>query len=138
MAAVNKAILVGNLGRDAELRYTAGGAAVSTFSIATTERFNDRDGNRKEDTQWHRIVMWGKLAETLTEYLTKGKQVYVEGKIMTREWEGKDGALKKQTEIRAERVVLLGGGRRERTEDDGGDGGGTHDEQVAADDDIPF
>lgn len=113
MGSVNKAILVGNLGRDAEMRFTTGGTAVANFSIATTEKFTDRDGNKKEDTQWHRVVVWGKMAEGVQPYLTKGKQVYVEGKIQTREWTDKDGKQVKTTEIRADRLVLLGGGRRD-------------------------
>jgi single-strand DNA-binding protein len=108
MGSVNKAILVGNLGRDAEMRFTAGGTPVATVSLATTERFTDREGQKKEDTQWHRIVIWGKTAESLHEYLTKGKQIYVEGRIQTREWEAKDGTKQKTTEIRADRIVLLG------------------------------
>ncbi len=79
MGSVNKAILVGNLGRDAEMRFTAGGTPVATVSLATTEKFTDRDGQKREDTQWHRVVIWGKTAESLHEYLTKGKQIYVEG-----------------------------------------------------------
>ena len=110
MGSVNKAILVGNLGRDAEMRFTAGGTPVATVSLATTERFTDRDGQKREDTQWHRIVIWGKTAESLHEYLTKGKQIYVEGRIQTREWTDKEGKQNKTTEIRADRVVLLGGG----------------------------
>ena len=110
MAGVNKAILVGNLGRDAEIRFTAGGTPVATVSLATTETFTDREGQKKEDTQWHRIVIWGKTAESLHEYLTKGKQIYVEGRIQTREWDAKDGTKQKTTEIRADKIVLLGGG----------------------------
>ena len=110
MGSVNKAILVGNLGRDAEMRFTAGGTPVATVSLATTERFTDREGQKREDTQWHRIVIWGKTAESLHEYLTKGKQIYVEGRIQTREWTDKEGKPAKTTEIRADRVVLLGGG----------------------------
>ena len=110
MGSVNKAILVGNLGRDAEMRFTAGGTPVATVSLATTERFTDRDGQKREDTQWHRIVIWGKTAESLHEYLTKGKQIYVEGRIQTREWQDKEGKTQKTTEIRADRIVLLGGG----------------------------
>jgi single-strand DNA-binding protein len=116
MGSVNKAILVGNLGRDAEMRFTTGGTAVATVSIATTDHFTDRDGQKREDTQWHRIVIWGKTAESIQPYLTKGKQIYVEGKIQTREWTDKEGKQVKTTEIRADRVVLLGGG--------GGGGGG--------------
>ena len=79
MGSVNKVILVGNLGRDAELRYTPGGAAVATLNLATTEKWNDKEGQRQEKTEWHRIVLWGKQAETLQQYLEKGKQIYVEG-----------------------------------------------------------
>jgi len=110
MGSVNKAILVGNLGRDAEMRFTAGGTPVATVSIATTERFTDREGQKREDTQWHRIVIWGKTAESLHEYLTKGKQIYVEGRIQTRDWTDKEGKQQRTTEIRADRIVLLGGG----------------------------
>lgn len=115
MGSVNKAILVGNLGRDAELKFTAGGTPVANFSLATTEKYTDRDGQKKEDTQWHRIVLWGKTAEAIHEYLTKGKQVYIEGRLQTREWE-KDGQKQKVTEIRADKVVLLGGGRQDGEE----------------------
>ena len=116
MGSVNKAILVGNLGRDAEMRFTAGGTPVATVSLATTEKFTGKDGQKREDTQWHRIVIWGKTAESLHEYLTKGKQIYVEGRIETKEWTNKEGVKAKSTEIRADKVVLLGGG--------GGGGGG--------------
>jgi single-strand DNA-binding protein len=120
MGSVNKVILVGNLGRDAELRYTPGGAAVATLNLATTEVFKDREGQKKEDTQWHRVILWGKTAETLQDYLTKGKQIYVEGKLQTRKWKDKDGNDKYTTEVRGDRVVLLsGGGGR------GGEGGGS-------------
>jgi single-strand DNA-binding protein len=116
MGSVNKAILVGNLGRDAELRYTSGGAPVASVRIATTERFTDKEGQKREDTQWHDVVIWGKTAEALHEYLVKGKQIYVEGRIQTKEWTDKEGQKVKTTEIRADRVVLLGGGG------DGGEG----------------
>lgn len=110
MGSVNKVILVGNLGRDAEMRFTSGGTPVATVSMATTERFTDREGQKKEDTQWHRIVIWGKTAESLHEYLTKGKQIYVEGRLQTREWQDKEGKTNKTTEVRADKIVLLGGG----------------------------
>ena len=110
MGSVNKAILVGNLGRDAEMRFTSGGTPVATVSLATTEKFTDKEGQKREDTQWHRIVIWGKTAQSLHEYLTKGKQIYVEGRIQTREWTDKEGKAVKTTEIRADRIVLLGGG----------------------------
>jgi single-strand DNA-binding protein len=112
MGSVNKVILVGNLGRDAELRNTTGGNAVATLSLATTEVWNDRSGQRQEKTEWHRIVVWGKQAESLNEYLVKGKQIYVEGRLQTRKWEDKDGNDKYTTEVRADRITLLGGGQR--------------------------
>src|SRR6476646_7736011 len=110
MGSVNKVILVGNLGRDAELRYTPGGAAVATLNMATTEVWNDKAGQRQEKTEWHRVILWGKSAESLTEYLTKGKQIYVEGRLQTRQWDDKDGNKRYTTEIRGDRIVLLGGG----------------------------
>jgi len=151
MGSVNKVILVGNLGRDAELRYTPGGAAVSTLNIATTEVFKDREGQKKEDTQWHRVILWGKTAESLQDYLTKGKQIYVEGKLQTRKWKDKDGNDKYTTEVRGDRVVLLSGGGGAGARGEGGGGGGrgaTADDSMGhaepggsvelTDDDIPF
>ncbi|PYR58540.1 MAG: single-stranded DNA-binding protein [Acidobacteria bacterium] len=110
MGSVNKVILVGNLGRDAELRYTPGGAPVSTLNLATTEVWNDKSGQRQEKTEWHRVVLWGKSAESLSEYLVKGKQIYVEGRLQTRQWDDKEGNKRYTTEIRGDRIVLLGGG----------------------------
>ena len=118
MGSVNKVILVGNLGRDAELRYTPGGAPVATLNMATTEVWNDKGGQRQEKTEWHRVVLWGKTAESLSEYLTKGKQIYVEGRLQTRQWDDKDGNKRYTTEIKADRITLLGGGGG------GGRGGG--------------
>src|SRR5262245_51985425 len=144
MGSVNKVILVGNLGRDAELRYTPGGAAVSKFSVATTEVWNDKSGQRQERTEWHNIDLWGKQAESLSEYLVKGKQVYVEGRLQTDEYTDKEGNKRKTTRVRCDRVVLLGGGGRGASMDRGSDHGGGH-APVAAessepltDDDIPF
>lgn len=127
MGSINKVILVGNLGRDAELKYTPQGAAVATINMATTEVWNDKSGARQEKTEWHRVVTWGKTAESLAEYLTKGKQIYVEGKLQTRSWEDKDGNKKYTTEIRADRIVLLGSGPR-RVEN----GGHVRDEEVGS------
>ena len=149
MGSVNKVILVGNLGRDAELRYTTGGAAVSTLNLATTEVFKDREGQKKEDTQWHRVILWGKTAESLQDYLVKGKQIYVEGKLQTRKWKDKDGNDKYTTEVRGDRVVLLsgggrgdgGGGRSEGGAERGGDATPQADSGTSVeltDDDIPF
>jgi single-strand DNA-binding protein len=141
MGSVNKVILVGNLGRDAEVKVTAGGQSVASFSIATTETWT-KDGEKKEKTEWHRIVLWGRQADTLQPYLTKGKQIYVEGRLETRNWE-KDGQKHYTTEVKADRIVLLGGGRGgERGErGDRGDSGYADPLANAApitDDDIPF
>src|SRR3990167_1259049 len=103
MGSVNKVILVGNLGRDAELRYTPGGSPVATLNLATTEVWNDKSGQKQEKTEWHRIVLWGKMAESLSEYLVKGKQIYVEGRLQTRQWDDKDGNKRYTTEIKADR-----------------------------------
>jgi single-strand DNA-binding protein len=124
MGSVNKVILVGNLGRDAELRYTPGGAAVATLNMATTEVWNDKSGQRQEKTEWHRVVLWGKTAESLSEYLTKGKQIYIEGRLQTRQWDDKDGNKRYTTEIRSDRVVLLGGGSGRGGPAAGGERGG--------------
>src|SRR5436189_5520298 len=110
MGSVNKVILVGNLGRDAQLRYTPAGAAVATLNMATTEVWNDKAGQSQEKTEWHRVVLWGKTAESLNEYLTKGKQIYVEGRLQTRQWDDKDGNKRYTTEVKADRITLLGGG----------------------------
>jgi single-strand DNA-binding protein len=117
MGSINKVMLIGNLGRDAELRYTPGGAPVSTVNIATTETWTGKDGTKNEKTEWHRCVLWGKMAESLQEYLVKGKQIWVEGKLQTRQWEDKDGHKRYTTEVRADRVVLLGGSDRRRDGD---------------------
>ncbi|MBW2726442.1 MAG: single-stranded DNA-binding protein, partial [Deltaproteobacteria bacterium] len=101
MAGVNKAILVGNLGRDPELRHTQNGQAVVNFTLATSENWTDKNGERVERTEWHRIVVWGKTGEMCAQYLSKGRTVYVEGRIQTREWEDKDGNKRYTTEINA-------------------------------------
>lgn len=134
MGSVNKAILVGNLGKDADLRYTPAGAAVASFSMATTETWIDKSGQKQEKTEWHRIVVWGKVAEALAEYLKKGKQVYVEGRLQNRQWEDKDGNKRYTTEVRSDRVVLLGGNGGGRRRDEGDDPTGG----IAPVDDIPF
>src|SRR6187402_3868900 len=143
VGSVNKVILVGNLGRDAELRYTPGGAAVATLNLATTEVWNDRSNQRQEKTEWHRVVLWGKQAESLQEYLTKGKQIYVEGRLQTRQWDDKDGNKRYTTEIKADRITLLGGGGGGRSggmERSGGQSSGQDEPPMEpmTDDDIPF
>jgi len=106
--SVNKVILVGNLGKDPELRYTPTGAAVANFSLATTERYKDRDGNRQEKTEWHNIVAWRQLAEICGKYLHKGKQIYLEGKIQTRSYDDRDGNKRYMTEIVMDQMHMLG------------------------------
>lgn len=143
MGSLNKVMLIGNLGRDAEVKYTPGGSAVSSFSIATTETWTDKQGEKNEKTEWHRIVLWGKTAESLANYLTKGKQVYVEGRMQTRQWE-KNGQKHQTTEVKADKIVLLGGGgggggRREQRWGDEREVEREAPEQVPmTDDDIPF
>jgi single-strand DNA-binding protein len=108
--SVNKVIILGRLGQDPELKYTPSGAAVCNFSLATTESWNDKaTGQKQERTEWHRIVVWGKLAELCNQYLSKGRQAFVEGKIQTRSWEDKDGNKRYTTEIAANTVQFIGG-----------------------------
>jgi len=108
MASVNKVILIGNLGRDPELRYTQGGQGVANFTLATNERWRDKDGQNQERTEWHRIVVWGKQAENCAQYLQKGRSCYIEGRLQTREWEDKEGNKRQTTEIVAQNVTFLG------------------------------
>ena len=109
MASVNKAIILGNLGQDPELRYTPSGAAVCTLNIATTDVRNDPNNGRQERTEWHRVVVWNKQAENAAKYLAKGRSVYIEGRIQTRSWEDQNGQKKYSTEIVAQTVQFLGG-----------------------------
>jgi single-strand DNA-binding protein len=108
--SVNKVIIVGRLGQNPEVRYTPSGAAVANFSVATSENWTDKSGQKQEKTEWHRIVVWGKTAENCGQYLAKGRQVYVEGRLQTRQWQDKDGQTKYTTEIQAQTVQFLGGG----------------------------
>lgn len=136
---VNKVILVGYLGRDPEVRYTKSSQAVASFSIATTEKWTGKDGNKEEKTEWHRIVAWGKLGEICGEYLSKGKQVYIEGRLQTREWEDNDSNKKQTTEIVASNMTMLGqsGGSSNSGNAGGGSQGGPCSDDYE-DDDIPF
>jgi single-strand DNA-binding protein len=149
---LNKAILIGNLGADPETRYMQDGTCVCNIRIATTERFKDKTGERQERTEWHRVVLWGKLGEIANQYLKKGSQVYIEGKIETRKWTDRDGQDRYTTEIRANEMKMLGG-KGEGGGSRGGDsqGGGRPASQandpfadspafddVPVDDDIPF
>lgn len=108
MSSLNKVILIGRLGDDPEVRYTQSNTAVANISLATSEKYKDKSGEMKEDTEWHRIILWSKLAETAQEYLKKGSQVCFEGKLQTRSWEDKEGQTKYTTEIVAYSMVMLG------------------------------
>ena len=146
---VNKVILVGNLGRDPELSYLPSGQSVAKFSLATTRAYKDKSGELKEETEWHNIVAWGKLGEICAQYLAKGRQAYVEGRIQTRTWEGRDGNKRTSVEIVAENVQMLGsrgeGASEPRSSRPPGVAAPSHDEEPQesapteiTDDDIPF
>ena len=127
MASINKAIIVGNLGNDPEIRYSSGGDAIANMNIATTDSWKDKEGRKQEKTEWHRVTMFGKLAEICGEYLKKGSQVYIEGKLQTRKWTDKSNIERYTTEIVADRMQMLGSNKRNdvsRNDD--------------IDDDIPF
>lgn len=109
MASLNKVMLIGNVGRDPEVRYLPAGDAVANLPLATTDKWKDKDGNQQERTEWHRISFFGRQAEIAGEYLKKGSQIYVEGSLTTRKWTDKDGNERYTTEIRADRMQMLGG-----------------------------
>jgi single-strand DNA-binding protein len=113
-AGINKVILIGHLGKDPEVRYTSSGGAVANFNMATNESWTDKSGQKQERTEWHRIVVWGKVAELCGQYLTKGRQAYIEGKLQTREWTDKEGGKRYTTEVVAQQVQFLGGPGAER------------------------
>jgi len=142
MAGINKAILIGRLGADPEVRYTPSGVAVANFNIATSEEWKDKEtGEKKERTEWHRIVVWSKLGELCGEYLSKGRQVYIEGRIQTRSWDDRDGNKRYTTEIIATDVQFLGGrdsGDAYRPEGPAAGGAPGSPVQAPEDDDIPF
>lgn len=139
MAGVNKVMLIGNLGADPEIRYTADGTAVATFRIATSRRWTNKNGEKVDQTEWHRIVAWRRLGEICAQYLSKGKQVYIEGRLQTRSWEGKDGNKRWTTEIIAQNLQMLG---RAGDVMDVPEGGPSVQEDLVdetpLDDDIPF
>ena len=143
MASLNKVMLIGNLGKDPEVRYTAAGTAVASFSVATSEKYKNKSGEWEEKTEWHNVTLWARLAEIAGEYLAKGKTVYIEGRLQTRKWQDRDGKDRYTTEIVGEKMQMLsgkgeGGGNRQ--------GAGRSESQEPAyeepsfnpDDDIPF
>ena len=144
MSGVNKAILLGHLGRDPEMRYMPDGTANATLNVATSETYKDRDGNKQECTEWHRVVLWGRLGEIAGEYLRKGSQVYIEGRLRTRKWTDKEGQDRYTTEIVGDRLQMVGARRDGGADDHGGhagSGGGGGMDPVPGDefdDEIPF
>lgn len=139
MAGINKVILVGHLGADPEMKYTGTGLGVCKFNLATTERWNGKDGQKQERTEWHRIIIWGKLGELCNEYLKKGRQAYVEGRLQTRSWDDKEGNKKYTTEIVANTVQFLGSPDQQRSASDTGSHTAFVEEPgEMKDEDIPF
>jgi len=140
--SVNKVILIGNLGKDPEVRFTTNGRAVARFPIATSEVWNDANGNRQERTEWHNIIVWGKQGETCAQYLAKGRQVFIEGSIRSRSYDDKSGNKRYVTEIVAQRVRFLGGGGGTRVapeaEGEASSESSASTEPQSLDDDIPF
>lgn len=152
MGSLNKALIIGRLGKDPEVRYTQGGQAVASFSVATDSKWTNKSGEKQEKTEWHRIKAWGKLAELAGEYLAKGRQVYIEGRIETSEYTDKEGVKKYSTEIVANEIQFLdsgkgegggsrgprGGGMSGGGGEGGGGGGSRGSSEPPPDDDIPF
>jgi single-strand DNA-binding protein len=145
MASLNKVMLIGNLGKDPEVRFTASGTAVASFSIATSDRVKNKSGEWEDKTEWHNVTLWAKLAEVAKEYLTKGKTVYIEGRLQTRKWQDRDGKDRWTTEIVGERMQMLspkgeGGSRPSPSRNDEGFAGAPsyEDPSFNPDDDIPF
>jgi single-strand DNA-binding protein len=146
--SLNKVMLIGNLGKDPELRFTPSGRAVARFPLATSEQWTDQSGQRQDRTEWHNVVVWGKQAESCGQYLAKGRQVFVEGSVRSRQYDDKEGQKRYITEIIAQRVQFLGGGRgdgasRGAPAAGGGGGGGAGGEDappapMPEDDDVPF
>lgn len=146
--SVNKVILLGRLGQNPEIRHTPSGASVANFSLATNESWTDKNGQKQEKTEWHRIVVWGKLAELCGQYLTKGRQAFIEGKLQTRQWQDKDGQTKYTTEILAQTVQFIGAGTGQGAGQGQGQGGYSNNEPTTmetgraepsfTEDDIPF
>lgn len=148
MASLNKVMLIGNLGKDPEVRYTTSGQAVASFSLATSEKFKNKSGEWEERTEWHNIVLWGRQGEIAGEYLAKGRTVFIEGRLQTRKWQDKDGRDRYTTEIVGERMQMLGGkgegaggrqgGGKAPADDSAYGSQGAYEEPSFNPDDIPF
>jgi len=138
-SSVNKVILVGRLGKDPEVKFTQGGVAIARFSMATDETWKDQSGERQQRTEWHNIVAWRKLAEICGQYLTKGKLIYIEGRLQTRSWDDREGNKRTTTEIQADTMVMLSGGKSEdRRVEATAAPSATISESEITDDDVPF
>ena len=133
---LNKVMIIGHLGRDPEMRYTPSGRPVTNFSVATSRSWNTSDGERREDTEWFNVVAWGSLAEICNEYLSKGQQVYVEGRLQTRKWEDDEGNKRKTIEVVAKEMIMLGD--RKKKAEDGGPDEALPDDFFEEDDEFPF
>ena len=148
MSSLNKILLIGHLGKDPEMRYTPEGTPVATFSLATSENWTDKNGTRQEHTEWHNIVAWNRLADLSKRFLTKGRQVYIEGRLRTREWNDREGNRRRTSEVIVSQIVLLGSRSQSadapvQTYDSGGTGNAAEQEQAfgdagITDNDIPF
>jgi len=140
MSGVNNVIIVGRLGADPEIRYTQNSSAVTNFNVATSENWTDKEGQRQEKTEWHRVVVWGKMAEVCSQYLSKGRQVYIEGRLQTRQWDDKDGNKRYTTEVVANTVQFLDKGDRSAssTAPDAGPIEPPSQQAPIGDEDIPF
>jgi single-strand DNA-binding protein len=138
MASVNKVILIGRLGRDPEVRYTPGGKAVANFSIATSEQWTNKEGTKTEQTEWHRIVAWGRTGEVCGEYLKKGSMVYIEGRLQTRSWEDREGVKKYTTEVVAQVMQMLGGTSKEGRAGAPEERFSVEEPVMVPEDDVPF
>lgn len=143
MASLNKVMLIGNLGKDPEVRYTTSGTAVASFSLATSEKFKNKNGEWEERTEWHNVTLWSRLAEIAGEYLSKGKTVYIEGRLQTRKWQDRDGRDRYTTEIVGEKMQMLsgrgeGGGRTKSTGEPSYEPSSYEEPVFNPDDDIPF
>lgn len=147
MSSLNKAMIIGRLGADPEVRYTQSNTAVASLSVATSEHWKDKNGEKQERTEWHRVVAWGRVAEICQEYLKKGSQVYIEGPIQTRDWEDKEGVKRYTTEIKALQLVMLGSGSGNSVPHPAEDSGSAQKKAKTAeiddtfddlDDDLPF
>jgi single-strand DNA-binding protein len=138
MTGVNKVILIGRLGKDPEIRYTPGGTAVANFTMATSEQWTNKDGQKQEKTEWHRIEAWKRLGEICGEYLRKGSQVYIEGRLQTDTWEDRDGKKRYTTKIVASAMQMLGPASKEGRMESSGDNIPSEEPISVPDDDIPF